>query len=88
MEKMKFDPERLELDKARNNVQKNKILMKILKNVKTIETLELEKENVRLTRLKEESRIMLQDAALMHEGKKKWLMNMTKEINMRRKGNV
>ena len=49
MEKMKFDPERLELDKARNNLQKNKILMKILKNVKTIETLELEKENVQLT---------------------------------------
>lgn len=56
-----------------------------LEKVKAYEAIELEKEKVRLTRITEESRIMLADTILMNEDHNNWFINKN-EINERNNG--
>ena len=63
-------------------MEKSEKWMKIeFEKMKTFGTLEIDKKNVSLTRITEESRIMLQDTSLMDDERKKWFSNKKEEIN-------
>lgn len=53
-----------------------------LEKEKAFETIELDKENVRL------ARITLTDTSLMHDHCKKWFINQEKDINVRNKDDL
>ena len=81
-ERMKFDRERLMLEKNKVELEsQEKVAKWELEQTVTMHGLELEKEKLELTIDAEESRIMLQDINLLDDEGKKWLLRMKKMIN-------
>ena len=83
-EKMKFDQERLILEKNKVELKRQEKVAKWeFEQTVTMHGLELEKEKLPLVREAADSRIVLQDINLLDDEGKKWLLRKKKRINDR-----